>query len=536
MDRDEPVSTSEAAELRVLEVALAERASRGACDAWPAIEARLAAAGAAVAPRRRGRVLMAAMALLGLGVVIATALWREAPSPRQATPVQGRADDPRTLEQLQLRMRVAGSANVQTLGVWSEALGRWVDLERWPLDSLFKSGTSPSLPVSVQALLVAAIEGATVVDRAVVRDVVWTHRLNLPSAESVDQNPGVVLLLRVGGDQPARLAFRSPDGPIELACPALPLPQLLHLLDKSSWTTVSELGFAIGPAGLADVPLWASRLRLIDVPESAFGELQRFSKLPALDLRRAPAWHSARVLEALAARQPPSLIVSPRMLDHAGFAAIGRSGVEHLMLCDEDAFAVLLSGVEVATVPGFDDRALASLAGLTELRELTLGGGAFTDVGLATLAPLPLKELSLIGCHGVGGSGLVGFSSLETMTLWGGGPDAGLAVHLARLPRLRRLWLFDVDGLSVAPLANAPALEVLGIRTAWSPDLVRQLAAVQRIGDLVLDLTPRPGADDLRPLVALQGLKRLTLIGADADTVAALREVLPQVKSIKSDD
>ncbi|MBK8100160.1 MAG: hypothetical protein IPK26_23915 [Planctomycetes bacterium] len=143
---------------------------------------------------------------------------------------------------------------------------------------------------------------------------------------------------------------------------------------------------------------------------------------------------------------------------------------------------------------GPTDQALAQLAGSTSLRVLHIGGGAWTDGGLAPLAGLSLVELDLssgrarpgdrwvqelpgslrvlvappdctdTACEGL----LAAVPELESLDICASYQitDAGIAA-VCRLPRLRSLWIRQMRGLTAAVidvLCRSATIEELDLR------------------------------------------------------------------------
>lgn len=139
-------------------------------------------------------------------------------------------------------------------------------------------------------------------------------------------------------------------------------------------------------------------------------------------------------------------------------------------LCDRAAEATFLDGGCV------DDRALAGLQPLTQVRRLALRQGTFTSEGLAALLSklTQLESLDLTGCAFFASADVASLpTGLRELVLRDGAKvdDATVAATLARCPRLQKL---DVAGCRMV-----------------SPPVLEQLRQKQ----LPKDVQPRPIAD-----------------------------------------
>lgn len=185
----------------------------------------------------------------------------------------------------------------------------------------------------------------------------------------------------------------------------------------------------------------------------------------------------------------------------------------------------------------FNERSLAALAGLKQLRKLGLQGeGAVDDAALQQLAKLqPLTELS-IAASGIDDRGLALFESLtalEKLVL----PKsrihgAGLA-SLDKLTKLKTLTIanspFNDDGAKL--LVRLPAIEWLDLSKTKVTD--ESLAAIAKLKNLRM-LTVNDDAVTPKGLLQLADLKRLSHISAEGlagskDDLAKMRAAMKDV-------
>lgn len=181
------------------------------------------------------------------------------------------------------------------------------------------------------------------------------------------------------------------------------------------------------------------------------------------------------------------------------------------LLAERAIEALVIRGLASHEAPRGDRGALATLAGLESLTELSLEGISL-DEDLATLAALPhLRALALRRCQGSLRS-LAGFTRLQTLEVsahaqieqLGFEPLAGLA----GLVELRELDLGDAGWPHADALAELTRLERLDLRSSEVVRLepLRRLAALRE-----LNLSGCTGLSDLQPIAGLVALERLRL-------------------------
>ena len=527
-----PGDATTRAELAVLEQALHERfTARTPPDLWPAVAARLAANAAPFAASTSPRMrpwLVAALMLLGVGVVTTLMLWRPAAEPRSpaTTPQDPSGTLPTTLTALQEQLATASEIHVQTRAVWSGELGRWVTIPRHGLDAVFEPALYPTLDAEIVVSIRAAIADARLApgvggDAAM---PTWSHHL------PVHTPTGAALLVRLGGDAPPQVGFATPNGPVLLHAPSFPFAALAPVAERTTAATIAAQGLVFGAGGFAAVPTTATQLRVFDVPSAAVGELARYPSVRQLDLTAAPAWHDAAVLRALVPLRLESLTLAPHRLDAAAFPALGAlRTLRELFLVDGHPLLHVLERRATTPAPSLADAAVRALTDLTSLRELTLAGGACTDAGLEALAALPIELLCLVDCDAVRGASLAKWSHVRELAVRGGHLDSTAAQHLAGMPKLQKLYLLDAAaGLPLAPFAAHGTLTSLTLAGPFARNELPQLAAAAALRELRLQPTP-PFADDELPLLhGLRQLTRLSLAGATAAQRAALRTALPR--------
>ncbi len=173
-----------------------------------------------------------------------------------------------------------------------------------------------------------------------------------------------------------------------------------------------------------------------------------------------------------------------------------------------------------ATAPGLNhpplDGMLRSLKSQKGIRTLQLGGDTVTEEGLASIAGLTeLREL---------------------LIWWGGGvTDAGIA-RIGRLPRLQQvdISLSSLTDEGVGHLADLPALEELSLQGKEFTDAsLAHLARAKRLKGLVLRSDRMEITDaGLDHLAGLKDLRQLGLEGArlTAEGKAKLIEAIPGLK------
>lgn len=147
--------------------------------------------------------------------------------------------------------------------------------------------------------------------------------------------------------------------------------------------------------------------------------------------------------------QPIDRQVAERMLRLGGIAVNyydhrGGFAVRQIEELPDTEFQI--AGIHVIDCSRFDDRLLASLAGLSKLRILGLQGSAVTEAGLTTLGQLPpLSRLDLGRQHNtpLAMDAVARQRSLEWIQLTGSNPAA--LRRLASLERLSRLTISSTD-------------------------------------------------------------------------------------------
>jgi hypothetical protein len=533
-DDDPALSADERAELAVLDVALAERL-RGERppDLWPALARRTNPAHARPAASRAW--LLAALLLLTLGTVAMLVVTRGgAPDAAATAPADDTASPsgPHSLEELHERLRRAEQATLEARGSWDAARGAWVPWPRHPLDALFRPSMTPKLdrddlPPLVAALQMAALARA---DGAVVRDAVWTHGCTIVCGGG--RNDAIGLLMQTGGPQPARVAFRSPRGAIELAAPTFPFAALAEPLADVARATIEGLGFVIGANGFAAVPDGARMLVLLDVPASAAGAIQRFTALRQIDLTRAPQWHRTDVLRQLP-RTLESASLSPVHLTADAYPVLGSwQQLRELFLVDGDSLRAFTGEQPVVPAPRLDDAALLALGGLRQLRELGLAGGSFGDDALGHLAGMDLKILALLDCPRVRGQGLTHLTRAKGLFLTGALLDRDMVAHAATMPLLEELGVRTTIAIDLIALPRATSLKKLFLDGGVDRTQLEVFAQCMALEELSLHLQP-PLRDDELP--ALYGLRKLRSLAIESELVtaagrAALQTALPDCK------
>jgi hypothetical protein len=539
----------DAADLAVLDMALAERdGALAPPDLWPALERRSLTVDAALPTgRTRGAWLAAALLLLALGAFAAWAV-SGGDEPRDEVTRRRDADEPRSLQELQQRLATAEVAHASACGAWDDDVRRWVALPRHELDTFLRFGLRPALDRDDLTAAVTAVAAAAVVDGARIADVVWSHELVVQCGARA-----CTLLVQTGGRGAARLAFRSPNGAVELTTRGFPFADLGEQLDALTAKTIADLGFVVGAHGFDAVPIGTASLRPLGPPAGSVSRLARFPKLTRLDLAHAPEWQRADVLRALP-RQLRQLSCPPRALTPDAFAAIGAmGGLQELFLVGGDPLAVVLGAVPPHDAPALDDGALRALGELRALQELALAGGQFGDDGLASLGNLPalsqlwihggritdaglrhlvrcpLRHLGIAGCAGVRGTTLRELPALRVVSLDGDALHPDVLAHAAALPQLDQLSLRTRTAVRLDALPRFPALRELILDGPLDRAAIVFLERCPALQKLALRAEP-PLRDD--ELVLLHGMRRLRSLKLESPLVTpagrdALRAALP---------
>lgn len=231
-----------------------------------------------------------------------------------------------------------------------------------------------------------------------------------------------------------------------------------------------------------------------------------------------------------------------------------------------------------------DDDALAAIAALDRLEELSITGSMITDAGMEKLARLrelrsltlirnpnvtddgfkhlvPLKKLRVLKVTRITDDGLQhlrGMTEMETLNLKSSRVTGTGLVHLARMSKLKKL-LTPAHCEDLAHLSALASLEELYLYRTGKPgatDCLSHLAVLKQLrvlslgGDLCSDagLASLAGLKNLRTLTiggdrltdaglvhlpALTGLKELTIYRAKiTDSGLATLKALPQLQSL----
>lgn len=543
-DRDVPADADEAAELAVLELALAEhfgcaRAPAGHGDANAADELRDDAvsiatvgepAGAvAMRPSRRRPWQLVAAMLFGTFVVMALALDRSrqnAGTPLAQEPQHTSTED---LADLQRELATVRTIAVRALSAWSDELQRWVPLEVHELQTLPWPETRPELTAELQqAMLTALALASTAADAAAVT-APWTHELELRTTGRKH-----LLRLRLADDEPARLELATRAAAITLRVPQLPRRELERVAIACTQATLAQVGIVLGASGFAAVPAAAASLQLVDVPATALDELLQRRTVHNLDLRRAPAWHDPAILRQLAALPLREAWLSPLHLDADGTAALATwRELRFLGVCAISPMALYETRVLPTAGAKFGDAALQALGAAKALDQLVLAGVDVSDDGLAFLASLPLRQLHLAHCPRVRGASLAQLDSLVRVSWMDMPIDESALARLAALPKLTTLFLrpqSEAPAISLVPLANAASLEDLRIVGPLRTEDLPKLASLERLRTLRLAPMGALTIAELAPLAKFPALQRLGIVGLDATLRRQLQELLPRAQ------
>ncbi len=531
-DRDLPANADEAAEIAVLELALAEHFGSARAPAGPG-DANAAAAepAGADAPRptmRRPWQLAAAM-LFGAFVVIALAIdrWRhESQTPLTQDPQRTSTED---LADLQRDLAAVRTIAVRALAAWSDELQRWVPLEVHELQTMPWPDTRPELAAELQQGMLTALALATIAADAPPAATPWTHELELRTTGRKH-----LLRLRLADDQPARIELATRSAALPLHVPQLPRRELERVAIATTQATLAQVGIVLGASGFAAVSAEAVSLQLVDVPAAAIDELLRRRTVHNLDLRRAPAWHDPAVLRQLAALPLREAWLSPLHLDADGTAALATwRELRFLGVCALSPMVLYETRMLPAAGAKFDDRALQALGAAKALDQLVLAGVDISDDGLAFLARLPLRQLHLAHCPHVRGASLARIDDLVRVSWMDMALDESVLARLAALPKLTTLFLrpqIEAPAVSLAPLANAASLEDLRIFGPLRTEDLPQLAGLERLRSLRLAPTRALTIAELAPLAKFPALHRLGIVGLDATLRRQLQELLPKAE------
>lgn len=531
------------AELAVLELALAEHLGHARAPSMPRAayapsEAKDDAAStpatsappfaAATKPTLRRTWQFAAAMLFGAFVVVALALdraRRDAQMPAQ-DPQRTSTED---LADLQRDLAAVRTIAVRALAAWSDELQRWVPLEVHELQTMPWPDTRPELGAELQQSLLAALALATIAADAPPATAPWTHELELRAGGRKH-----LLRLLLADAEPARLELATRAAAVSLRVPQLPRRELERIAIGTTQATLAKVGIVLGANGFAAVPEEAGFLQLVDVPATAVDDVLRRRSVHNLDLRRSPAWHEPSILRRLAALPLRDVWLSPQHLDADGAAAIASwRELRFLGVCTSSPMELYETRLRPPAGAKFDDKALHALGAAKALDQLVLAGVDVSDDGLASLAAVPLRQLHLAHCPNVHGESLARIDNLVRLSWMDMALDEAALVRFASLPKLTTLFLrpaLQAPAVSLAPLANAAALEdlrILGpLRTADLP----KLAGLERLRSLRLAPTQPLTVDDLAPLAKSPALRRLGIVGLDANLRRQLQELLPQVQ------
>lgn len=531
-DRDLPANADEAAELAVLELALAEHFGSARAPAGPGdANAAVAEPAGADAPRptmRRPWQLAAAM-LFGAFVVIALAIdrWRhESQTLLTQDPERTSTED---LADLQRELAAVRTIAVRALSAWSDELQRWVPLEVHEVQTLPWPDTRPELTAELQQGMLTALALATIAADAPPAAAPWTHELELRATGRKH-----LLRLRLADDQPARLELATRSAALALHVPQLPRRELERVAIATTQATLAQVGIVLGASGFAAVPAEAVSLQLVDVPAASIDELLRRRTVHNLDLRRAPAWHDPAVLRQLAALPLRDAWLSPLRLDADGTAALATwRELRFLGVCASSPMALYETRMLPTAGAKFDDRALQALGAAKALDQLVLAGVDVSDDGLAFLARLPLRQLHLAHCPHVRGASLARIDSLVRVSWMDMALDESVLARLAALPKLTNLFLrpqIEAPAISLALLAKATSLEDLRIVGPIRPEDLPQLTGLERLRSLRLAPTRVLTLAELAPLAKFPALQRLGIVGLDATLRRQLQELLPRAQ------
>lgn len=531
-DRDLPANADEAAELAVLELALAEHFGSARAPAGPGdANAAVAEPAGADAPRptmRRPWQLAAAM-LFGAFVVIALAIdrWRhESQTLLTQDPERTSTED---LADLQRELAAVRTIAVRALAAWSDELQRWVPLEVHEVQTLPWPDTRPELTAELQQGMLTALALATIAADAPPAAAPWTHELELRATGRKH-----LLRLRLADDQPARLELATRSAALALHVPQLPRRELERVAIATTQATLAQVGIVLGASGFAAVPAEAASLQLVDVPAASIDELLRRRTVHNLDLRRAPAWHDPAVLRQLAALPLRDAWLSPLHLDADGTAALATwRELRFLGVCASSPMALYETRMLPTAGAKFDDRALQALGAAKALDQLVLAGVDVSDDGLAFLARLPLRQLHLAHCPHVRGASLARIDGLVRVSWMDMALDESVLARLAALPKLTNLFLrpqIEAPAISLALLAKATSLEDLRIVGPIRPEDLPQLAGLERLRSLRLAPTRVLTLAELAPLAKFPALQRLGIVGLDATLRRQLQELLPRAQ------
>ena len=189
---------------------------------------------------------------------------------------------------------------------------------------------------------------------------------------------------------------------------------------------------------------------------------------------------------------------------------------------------------------GIDDAAAARFVKMG-FEGLAFDGTLITDAGLAAFKDAKLAKLSLghsLGLKGDGASALAGNPSLKELSIGGTGfSDVGMP-FIASIKGLVRLQLNHdrVTDTGLAALANHPALEALMFSPQMTPRLtdasLATVATLKALKELTINDTVLTYDGGLKLLKALPNLQKLTFgkVGISDADLAKLKADLPKVE------
>lgn len=150
-----------------------------------------------------------------------------------------------------------------------------------------------------------------------------------------------------------------------------------------------------------------------------------------------------------------------------------------------------------------------------------LGATPLDDVGVA---PPDAEFLALRG-NAAHIDSLPAFPAL--WMVWAAGLTDALVQALARMPRLRALWLYQVGRVDLSPLRAVAGLEHLTV--AWAPHLtdLAWLGGLPGLRALYLDDVPRLNLDTLPVLSRLEAIH----IGGGMDTPVRIASLAPLTRT-----
>jgi len=208
----------------------------------------------------------------------------------------------------------------------------------------------------------------------------------------------------------------------------------------------------------------------------------------------------------------------------------------------EDAWKEIAAlGTKAAYIggKGIDDAAVARFVKMG-MEGLAFDGTGITDAGLAAFKDAKLTKLSLghaLALTGSGAAALTGHPTLKELSIGGTGfGDVGMP-HIASIKGLTRLQLNHdrVTDAGLAALAHHPALESLMFSPQMTPRLtdasLATVATLKALKELTINDTVLTYEGGLKLLKALPNLQKLTLgkVGLSDADLAKLKADLPKV-------